>query len=157
MIEVLAQFEGPTTTNGFNPNFFGWLVVSALVVVNILVGVKNLRRVPSIDVEFTKLRGDLKVLSTTVAGLNTTVEAAKETVEEVTSHDKELGIINEKLATVSTRLTAIDHRLGEGDKQFAELSSRQAVNAQSLSDIKDDMHDTNRLITAVAAKLKVSI
>lgn len=148
MLLVLAQLSPPASTQDFNASFFAWLFVSILGVVSLLVQLKALKRVPSMDVEFVELKSKL-------TALNVALDELADRVNETPTHDAELAAINEQLKSGARHMARIDARLEDGDEKLASLREKQAVNATSLEALKTDMHHVKLTVTAVAAKLKV--
>lgn len=155
MLIFLAQLEGPTRTDAFNASFVGWLIVSILVAVQIAVGVKNLRRAPSMEVEITKLKASIQALCDTVDTLENTLEELEDRVNEAPKHDGQFASIAERLESGARHMARIDERLKDGDEKLAALREKQAINSTALEGMKDDMHHVKLTVTAVAAKLKV--
>ena len=146
---LLAQISGPSSTNAFDSGFFGWLIVTLILLANLAVAHKKLKRSPSIDVDLVKLNAELRAVLT-LAG------ETKSRLETLPSHAVELATLTSSLSGVHQHLSRMDARLTEGDKIMAGLRERQSVNAAVITEVKGDLHDTKTLCLAIAAKLKVS-
>lgn len=136
----LAQFVAPETTNSFNATFAGLAVVFGMMVLNILVSLKALRRQPSVDVEFAKL-------VTSIKGLD---DKVKESTKSLDESEGKIAELRERLTgklsvmdQVKDDLSEIKRRLTHGDEVMSQLREKQSANAAIIVEIKGGVHEQN--------------
>lgn len=153
MVTLLAQatLAPPTSTGEINVSFIGWLIVTAILVINMLVGLKNLKRAPSVDVDVANLKSTIATLDNTLKSTNTNLKL----------HESGLAELREKISTrlpvldeVARRLGDIEDNLRARDEVMSTLREKQSGNSTSISSIKTDVHEIRTMIMGIVSRTK---
>ena len=156
MLCILAATAETFRTNEINSSVFISVVQIGLLVLGILVGLANLRRKPSVDVDLVTISGALKNVTEDFAELSETVDGIVKKVAEFEQRlpVAQLATLNESVSGVHKHLSAIDGRLRDGDQVIAGLRERQAVNAESIKVMRGDLHEVHSMVITVVGRME---
>lgn len=146
-------FDPPTAMNQFNSTIIGWLVVSALLVMNFLVGLKTLRRTPSLETEITQLKSaasDAKQILENVPALKLEIVQLKAAATDAKETLGEVQTLHVTLDAVKESLGGVHQRLALGDEQITLLREKQAVNAEAIQTMKNTVQEINVQVLQIA-------
>lgn len=148
MLEILADLDPPTAQNAFNAPLWAWLTVFAIMILNALVQLKQLRRKPSVDEDVIKLKAAIKAVGVEA-------EKAAELMSSVSRHSTDIEVIKEQVATLRSGNERILQRQAEGDEQLGAIREKQAENAGLLLATRQDVHNTSLAIQSILSRLKI--